>query len=187
MNQEIELFIERAELLRQCSFFNPKHKIKSNMSYKRGQDVKITSSTPPRESIESLGMRIRIFIAQKEPIRFDKFVRKLIKLNPENKEKYDEYLRVYKGIIDSSPMVIREEKGGKVSEYTGYYFMWDQLYGEYFHLDKKRRARINHFQSLLGGIPESMALSKLHQLAQLIVHLSIFLQKSNIAKQIKPK
>lgn len=169
----IKLFIEKAELLADCSLLKNTPQFGTKIKWVADEGEAVQQTSPPRESIESLGMRIRPFLVSSEPIFFKKIITKLVEneLIATNKEVYQKYDRTFDELLKTSGLVIKINENDVTKEFTDNDMIWQYLYADYFHLDESKR-RIIKDSSIIGSFAETMALTKLIKFASLIVNLS---------------
>lgn len=177
---DIQLFIEKADLLMSSRIFQSPIEIHTKVSFKQGEGMKTEQTMPNREDIESFGMRIRIFLAPSEPLFLDTILDYLINNDAQRADAYSQYLTEFDSIKSTSPLTIELQNGGTPQRFTSYELIWQYLYGEYFHLDDDKRTVLKSADGLIGKYAENAALGKLIEVAGLILEISNYLKQNDV-------
>lgn len=180
---DISLFLERADLLKNSSYFNEPREISFKLKYKRSEGGgSVTQKKPAsREQLESFFIRVRPFLVKNEPVSTKAVIDYLLKKHIDNVDlvELEKYKKIYLELEHGALMVIRTtNKVGEVKEYTPYQMMWEYLYSDYFHLDTNKRKHMDEFKGILGPIIETMALVKLENFALLTLNLAAYIRKT---------
>jgi hypothetical protein len=176
--EDIDAFLEQVKLIESCTYLQfvnsrEEHPI-FKLHYKKGEDVKITTQGfPERESTEAFLMRLRPLVTYEEELHIGKVATFVFEGKGEEAEKR---LQLYRNGLkrrnQSLFSIFIDEQ-----EYTMQDFMWMNLFGKYFHLEREKRIVLEKMKDTFGPITEATALGNLEIYANIAIFLARDIEK----------
>lgn len=170
---DIDEFLKRVQLVRESSYFQNTQPVGDlfKLSFIEGMETSMHSPPPKasRESIESFIMRMRPLIVYEEEL----YVGKVCTFIFEGKgEFFEERLATYRKIIKykRTRKVFSLNVAGQTFQMSD--MVWLYLYGEFFHLERKKRKAIQDLDSVFQNFTINIALSELEWWAGLALSIA---------------